>query len=331
MRARAALLAVVLALRAGPALADSLPRSMRLEYTRGPGAERCPDEQSFRDVTESRMSYPPFLPEAFARLVVTLTRKGQQFQGRVELRDGDETLLWERDLGPLPSCADLLVGLGVSTAIHLDLVPAPTPAPAEQTEPKARPMESEAPAKPPSELKSPSPVKWSPPIAPLAARQLFAGGGLAVGLFVAPRPAFGLTLDAGIRWPKLSLALEGRVYLPAQSVGAEPDSALVTTSRLNGAIVFCSYLTTWFGCGLGEAGVLWAKVNTNPPFTGSRLYAAGGGRLGKEFPLFRPLTARLSGDVLMMPPNPKSVGVGDAAWVMPPVSAAFDVSIFWIF
>jgi hypothetical protein len=334
---RFALVFVAVLLSAGPAFADPLPRSMRLEYTRAPGAERCPDEQSFRNVAEGQMSYPPFSPDASARLVVTLQRKGRLYQGRMELRDGAEAMLWERDMDAFADCRELIDFLALSAAVHLDPVPLPKPAPT----PASSKLESTVePAPPLVSAKPPAPVRPSTPVKPAVTVERsssrlagFAGAGIAVGFGVAPTTALGLTLNGGARWSFLSLALEGRAYLPAQGL-SEGGTRVVSIAQYTGALVPCGHWRIAFGCGLVALG---AQEGTFPATerTRSRVFAAGGLRVGVEIPIpipmVKPLSLRLSGDVLLTPYASRFRVVDLPQWETPPVSGALGAGLFTVF
>src|SRR4051794_19108948 len=72
----------------------TLPARMRLDYRRGPGAERCPGERAFRDSLTRRGVGHLLDSEAPARLVVTARRAGTEYVGSVELLDAHGAVLW---------------------------------------------------------------------------------------------------------------------------------------------------------------------------------------------------------------------------------------------
>src|SRR6185503_3632425 len=92
------------------------PRAVRLEYTRGPGAERCPTPKTMQDAVVLNMSFDPFAAEAPARLVVTIVRKGPMFQGTAEIRDADGAVLWSYPLAD-GDCHLVVDGIGFATGV----------------------------------------------------------------------------------------------------------------------------------------------------------------------------------------------------------------------
>ena len=54
------------------------PPAVRLDYVRGPGAQRCPGEQAFRDAIGAKVARDLFaaVPPPSVRLVVMLRRRG---------------------------------------------------------------------------------------------------------------------------------------------------------------------------------------------------------------------------------------------------------------
>jgi hypothetical protein len=308
-----------------------LPRAMRLEYTRERGAERCPDEQAFRDVVEARLTYAPFSPEAVARLVVTLKRKGWQVQGRMELRDSDDALLWERDMGPFASCQDLVLGLGFSAAVKLGVSSTPPPAPAPEP-PAPAPPPPPTPVPPPVIVKLPPPVKRPPPVEPKNSFKKSGGLGVAFGAGVAPTsPTFGLTVNGGLRWPSWSLALEARSY-PWVEGKADEGTHYVSTYRITGALVACGHWRMGFGCGLVELGVQHVEKSVPNSFPRTMFYAGGGFRLGLEIPLVPDrLAVRITADVIPTLYRVTYRSNGSAEWVTPPVSGALGVAGFMTF
>ncbi|XXY52541.1 hypothetical protein WME91_15530 [Sorangium sp. So ce269] len=79
-----------LVLAALPALGQAPPGGVRLSYTRGPGAEGCPEEQALRDVVAGQLGgTDPFGEGGGRRVDVVLVRKGRRFLGEIALYDSD--------------------------------------------------------------------------------------------------------------------------------------------------------------------------------------------------------------------------------------------------
>jgi hypothetical protein len=155
------------------------------------------------------------------------------------------------------------------------------------------------------------------------------GGGVAFGVGVAPTsPTFGLTLNGGFRWPSWSLALEARWY-PWAGGKADEGNHSVIAYRLAGASVACGHWHMGFGCGFVEFGAQHAENDAPERSPQTKLYGAGGLRLGIETPLLPGrLTARITGDVLLMPHRLAFKSDVHLQWMTPRVSGALGIGIF---
>ena len=271
---------------AAPVLAQvppSLPRTARLEYTRGTGAESCPDEQGLRDAVAAQTPRELFSPDAPARLIVAITRSGRRYQGQLELRDSVGAVLWTRAFPPTASCEGLVEDVGI--AIRVELVPRLPRAPeAPAVVPPPPPPPSSPALLPPPPTEKPSPL-W-----------VRFGVGLGASFAVAPAPAFNLAADVGVRWSFFSASLEGRWAAPA---GIDLDGGHLSTSLLGGALVPCGHYRWLFGCGVLALGRLSGEAAAvDHPQVGAAFHAAAGARLGVEFPLLAHFALRVSGEAL---------------------------------
>ncbi len=276
-----------------PGAPPSRPRVvMRLDYIRAPGAEACPDEQGFRDAVGAQVrKWDPFAPNGPSRLVVIVSRKGDGYEGSLELRDVTGALELTRAYPPTPRCLDLLGDLARAIALKID---PPSPAP-----PAVPTLPSDAPPKP-----SEGPLAPPPPAPAPKALSVRLGVGTWMDLASAPRPAFGLSVDLGLRVAWFSIAVEGRWNPPAGAMVA--DGIEVSTSRLLGALVPCGHIGWFAGCLLGELGQIRGSTHV-PDATPDRqatpdhqasLYLAGGARLSAEIPVVRDiLFVRLAADL----------------------------------
>ena len=329
MRARytAPLLVAVLVLLSGPVRAAGgqpepgqgpPPRPVRLDYQRGPGAERCPDEQAFRDHAGAyaQSSGDLFAPEAAARLVVTLGRRGYGYEGSTVLYTAAGAVFWSNTLpppalAPATSCADLVDSLALSVTYKIDqivplpLLPAPLPPP---------------PPPPPS-----SPPPPPPPVAgsPFAFRL---GAATWIDLATALRPAVGLSFGLGFRASWFSLEMEGHWDPPA---GGAIDAADLTTSRFVGALVPCRHVRYFVGCALAEVGPIWGTVTGEGVTTGTQktLYIALGGRLGAEIPIAPHLLVRPAVDLKVAVQQTVFRIDTKRRWETPAVAAGLGVGI----
>ena len=96
---------VALLLASGPAFAQGAPLKTRLIYNRVlPGAESCPNEETFRDLVSARTKgADPFDENAPRRVTVTLERRGWTFRGAVAPVDNAGRSRGVRELSD-PSC-----------------------------------------------------------------------------------------------------------------------------------------------------------------------------------------------------------------------------------
>jgi hypothetical protein len=295
------------------------PRPVRLDYRRGPGAERCPEEQAFRDHAGAyaQTSGDLFAPDAAARLVVTLGRRGYGYEGTAVIYDAAGAVFWSNTFppatrAPAASCADLVDSLALSFTYQIDpIVPVPLqPAPPPVVQPAAVPPR---PAPPPLPAQS----------EPFAFRF---GAAAVVDLATAPRPAVGLSFGLGFRVSWFSLEMEGRWDPPA---GAIIEGADLSTTRFVGALIPCGHAGYFVGCALAEVGPIWGTVTGAGVTTGTQktLYVATGGRLGAEIPIAPHLVLRAVGDLLLALQTTAFRIDTQRRWETPAVAAGFSVGL----
>ncbi len=149
--------------------------------------------------------------------------------------------------------------------------------------PIARPSRPSLPSKAPREAAATT-LSW----------RVGLGGLLAAG--AAPALSVGGTLEAGVRWRALSLAVEGRADAPAGR-SAEGGGA-VRASLLEVSLVPCLHAGLVFACGLGSLGSLRGVGSGVPqPRDAATLFGAAGLRLGVELPLSKVLSLSFHGDL----------------------------------
>jgi hypothetical protein len=196
--AAGAVLAIASAPR--PALADEpppLPSATRigLVYTRGPGAERCPDEDALKRALAaqmgSRFDFHGGPSDGEPKLEVTIRREGWRHAGTWLLRDGKGAITWQHVEVKDAHCAQIVTTAAATIAIQMDpavFVPAPAPpAPPEVPAPALLPSPPPAPPAPtappaPPPAPAPRPGIWEGPagIGRIVAFAL-AGTGIAIG------------------------------------------------------------------------------------------------------------------------------------------------------
>jgi RNA polymerase sigma factor (sigma-70 family) len=276
---------------AAPGMPASRPRVvMRLAYTRAPGAEACPEEQSFRDLMGARVrGWAPFAPNAPWRLAVVVGRLGGGYGASAELRDVTGAVEWSRTLDPRPTCAEVLKDVAVVLTLRIE---PPQPPPRQGAPEVVGPALGTPMPAPPKEQ--------PPPPAPSTVALLF-GARAWADLASAPRPAFGVTADLGFRVAWFSLRAELRWDPPAGATVR--DGVDVSTTRLLGALVPCGHTrgdVSFVGCVVGEVGQIQGTLTTSAGAkpTQSGLYSAIGPRLGVDFRISTHLFVQASADLL---------------------------------
>lgn len=317
-------LAVLLLLVVAPALAADPPpvpgqapppRPVRLDYQRGPGADRCPDEQAFRDHAGgyAQTSADLFAADVAARLVVMLGRRGYGYEGTAVLYDAAGGIFWTTTFppptrAPAATCADLVDSLALSATYKIDqIVPQPLqPATLPVAPPVVVPLR-------------PRPVEPSP----FAFR---VGAAAWVDLATALRPAVGVSFDLGFRASWFSLDFEGHWDPPA---GGMLEGVELSTSRFVGTVAPCGHAGYFVGCALAEVGPIWGTVTGGDviPNTRKTLYVAAGGRIGAEVPLAPHLALRPAVDLLLaIQPTGFRID-GARRWETPTVAAGLGVGL----
>jgi hypothetical protein len=254
------------------------PVVMRLRYTRASGAEACPDEQVFRDAVgaQARRS-DPFAPNGPWLLTVTVSRRGG-YEGSAELRDVTGAVVFAKSYPPTSRCLDAIGDLARVIAFEIE-----RPAVRARSPQAGQPS---LPAELPPAL-APDPV---PPPAPRSILALRIGAGAWADLATAPRPAFSLSGNVGLRVAWFSVDGELRWTPPA---AAQMTSGVtVETSRILGALVPCGHAGWFAGCLLGELGQIRGRLTPSAgssatPESQAGLFLAGGVRLAAEIPVVR--------------------------------------------
>ena len=279
----------------GPAslfAADPPPHlAIRLAYDHGPGVDGCPDESGFRYALMAQFGYDPTEPPLIADftppplLRVTLSRQGTQNRADATLVNAAGAVLWTGEYQDRITCSTLVrnivlvirIGIGVDAPFS----PPPPPPSAPPPPPVLPPVVVvEAPPKPP-----PSP--WP---------KVRAGLGTGIAFGVAPAAAVGFSVALGLRWPGVSLSVEGRGDLPAAS-----DALGIRTSLLAATLAPCVHVWEYgAACGLLTVGTLRSSLLEDALDTThtSSAYVAAGVRLGLEVPFAGRWVARLSGDLV---------------------------------
>lgn len=352
--------ALVAQLAAAPVRADSGPRRarVRIELTRGPGTERCPDERFLRAAIARRMGFDPFDAEASLTMAASIEQAEGELIASAYLRDRRGVVLWADRYTTRGDCKALVSTVALSIAVQLDdtgELPPPQAAPAPQEEPV---MPAEAPCSPerpcagqpelpPNEAPRVRPPDRAPPARELsrvrapppssagqAAAERFrwtVGAGATMALGLTPGVAVGPTLSVAGRWPAWSIALEARGL---SSLSTNVDDVRVATSALTANAALCLHRQFLFACGVGELGVL--RVVPEAPRiarTLLNLRAGIGVRAGVGWPLSESLSGYGTAEAVQRTVDASLLrrrgiaGTDRAAWSAPALGVAFGIGL----
>jgi hypothetical protein len=316
MRRRAlCLLAVAIVAAPAPAPAQpASPISVQLQYPRPPHG--CPTSETFGRNLYSELGYEPFSAMASGRLVVDLAGTNAGFVVAAKQYDPSGGVVFDSDAIRGSDCHALVGALITKLAI----VWPQKPRAAKTEAAKIEAVKIEA-------------VQIEPVQKATASARIRIGAALGVRLGTAPRPAFGVAADVGVRWTHASLALEGRFAAPA---GAEVpglgQGARVNVSLVSAVLVPCAHWRWLCGCGLAEVGAVRTS-STTVKLSGdtSGPYGAAGARAALEIPLsIDHLAARIAGDVTGVFERVRLSTAGGppgGVWTMPSATGAFVVGV----
>ncbi|MDF2694506.1 MAG: hypothetical protein K0S65_2889 [Labilithrix sp.] len=284
----------------------------KLTYTRGSGAEACPDEPALREAVAQKVGRDPFDGEDVF-VDVHIERHTDELTGEVEVREGG-VVRGKRSLSSTSSsCDELASALVVTISVALDParfgVPPRRTAPPPTASPADRPFFDEArPSAPPSNQKQERGFSWD----------VGAGAGGAFG--VAPATAAAFFLSFGARWERASIELEGRTHLRASE---SVFGGSVSASSSLAALVPCFHVGPAALCAIGAAGVLRGEgKGVDIPSTDSSFAAAAGARLAVELSLLPALGIRAGVDGMTTIHGTRLTLAGREAWATPPLWAS---------
>ncbi len=311
--------------------AEPAPRA-RLVYTRGAGAEGCPEEAEVHDALSARLGYDPFDAAATDEFKVSISARGKGLTAVVELFDTQGTRRGERTLtSPTRECGELAASFELALAIAIDdikrvapLSPPPGPLSPDAPDPASPPPSELRPlADPPgrpertgrADAEAPSPV-------PNTSVEVNLGAAGSSG--AAPSLTGGARAGVALRAGRGSLGVEVRWDLP----GYQPvDSGFIRGSLTTGAVVPCLRSTHLGACALisvgsmqgAGVGLLLASSATSPYFSlGARVFGdlpllhglAARAHLDLEAPLARTVFTVSNTEVWAMPGLSVSLGLG---------------------
>ncbi len=294
--------------------------SARMHYTRGTGAESCPDEASMRRAVASQLGYDPFDEHASTSVEASIVRKDDRLLGRVDVTRANaapgkrELSSRDADCEHLASAMALTISMAIDPMVISRPPPAPAPAPVEPPPPAAvaAPPPAEKPNAPPVAEKPASPVFFYAGLAPL------------VSVGIGPGAAPGLDASVAVRWKAASIGVEGRMDLPSYahlSIGGD-----VNTSIQVAMLVPCAHADRFAVCALGAVGSMRGESTgisaSNSEYT---LFAAAGARVAMDIALSKNFLIRPELDALAAIVRP-SLHLNNAViWTTPPFSASLGL------
>ena len=263
--------------------------TVRLNYSRGPGAELCPDEQGFREAVAANVGRDPFTPAAPRLATVTIQRQGSAFVAFMEMRNAAGAREWMHEPLSRNDCRELVRLMGLSIAIPIDPFPAHPRPPAVAVVP----VPALPPAQPPPSPPAAAADRRAPPPASRPAERPRIRLGLRAGveLGTAPVATAGFGVQVGVRWRLVSLSVEGRADLPSSGAGNAAPMALVHAAFFAGSLVPCGHIPLsgdWNIpiCALVTLGAIHGGgLSVDVQKSGTGFYAAAGGRAGLEIPV----------------------------------------------
>jgi hypothetical protein len=303
--------------------------SARLVYSRGPGAESCPDEVALRREVAARVGYDPFFLWADKTIVASVVRaQPSGFVARVHLVDSAGADHGMRELHTDGKCDDLLGAAALAIAIAIDpLLLAPQQTSSQEEAPVTAsppPPAVVAPSAP-----APLVVASKPPVTGDTVR-LRAMAGAVASLGVAPAPAAGLSIGAEARWHRVSLELEARVDAPVGRVFATPSGPRLVSSWLAaGTLAPCVHAAVLLGCALVQLGSVQASAPVSGRGAGSAPWVSAGARVGSAIGIGKGAEIRLRADVLANLDRAQ-IGIDNAeVWKAPLICSSYglDVSV----
>jgi hypothetical protein len=317
----AALLFLVL-----PGVARAQAPSLRWSYSRGRGAERCPDEPTMRRAITAQLGRDPFVGEGDDAVALDVRRTRNQLRARIELRERDGAVLGARELRG-DDCDELVPAMTLAIAMAIDALAARTPPP------PPPPPQDLALAKEPADAAVLQATDDEVPVLERPVKvqpRWLVSLGLLAAIDATMLAAAGVTLQADWVRPRYSVGLELRGDLPAS------NDQLVTASLWTASFVPCLRHRFASLCGLASLGAELAGVSSVPlnlvgPRSISDFWLGLGARVAVELPLYKLLGLRLHADVIAPLLHHKltlTAASGDVVYyATPSVSSAFGLAL----
>lgn len=295
MLLRPLLTASALLLLARPARAERPHDAVTLTYLPSRAAVAlCPEADYLENEVFVRLRYPLFQPTGSKHLTVKIDRTSGMFRATGELRDDEGNILFAGTY-PAMDCTFAVFSVAVAVSVHYAELPEPPP--------------PSPPEPPPPNVPEPDPMEPAPPpvvVASLSDRRRFQAGVASVfSIGTAPSVLGGVGWFVGVRWPSVSLALEGRaLFAPSATLelatvrdGYHFDFAAISGSG-------CYHPTWAFACLRAEIGNLSFGRSGITISPGRMSVVNMSFRFGGDWTLSTRLAIRAYADVSLQPlPN----------------------------
>jgi hypothetical protein len=195
------------------------PAPVALEWSRGSGAERCPDAPEVRAAVATHLGYEPFREGAETTITVQVSAAESGLHATIEVnRPGAALRRRELSSGTI-DCSELAAAIELAIAIAID----------PRSLAAAEPRRVAAPSPPPAAAPPPA----APSVSELHAG-VFAGAHAALG--TSPSVAPGFVIGARLQLPRFEAGLEGRADLSSK---VSVSAGRVNTTALLGSAVPC--------------------------------------------------------------------------------------------
>ena len=337
-------LAIAAGLCAPSARADAPAdtKAVQLVYTRGPGAEHCPDEEQLRDGVSGRLGYDPFDATARSKVGARIAKDGKTLRATIEVIDATGMVTGSRQLSSTKNdCTELASAMTLTISMVIDPIGKAPTAPPPATDTATVPPDEPSPPEAVAETIAPTPAprvvdtganagantgKEEPRVAPVRLRLGVAGQG---ALGFAPRSSFGGAAAIGVDLRTFSLDLEGRRDAPTT---VALGKGAITTSVLLASLVPCLHRGVAFGCAVVSLGSLQARGSgVDVTAAQSSVFLGAGLRGGLEVPISSlfSLVARLE---VMAPLIRTTVRLdGDEVWSAPTLAGSLGLGAIAFF
>ena len=309
------------------------PATMRLEFSRGPGAKSCPPEILLHEEMGRRIGYDPFNPDAPARLTVKLYGGHGLFNVDMEFFDATGASEWTRTFTGGVDCHVLILSIADHVCYRYLIAgtfdpPAP-PSPPPPAPPPPVPAPPLPPAPAPPSVRAPLPAALPPPIAkpeptpPKRSVEVHGGVDMVFNPFAAPRVSLGVAPSVGVRFldPALSLNLAIRALWSVEATTASNGLAYrwaYTSGVLSASLhksVFFFGPSVEVGTLTARAGHTFAGTQT-PGFVAVGVHAGVARKIADLFTLH----ATVDGAYVPLGTSLRDAYEGRLLWATPPFS-----------